>query len=51
MLSVLASVGSNDNNNDRPGFTKDGFYSGYDINGMYKKTNQEIVLTNLTGQV
>ena len=30
---VLASVGSNDNNNDRPSFSKDGFYSGYDING------------------
>ena len=27
----------------RPSFSKDGFYSGYDINGMYTKNSQEEV--------
>jgi len=47
--TVLASVGANDNNNDRPSFTKDGFYSGYDINGMYTKNSQKAVVATLTG--
>ena len=61
---MLASVGANDNNNDRPSFTKvsslqgylcltlslqDGFYSGYDINGMYTKNSQTEVIESLTG--
>jgi len=46
---VLGSVGSKDSNNDRPGFTKNGFYSGYDINGMYTKNSQLEVLTSLLG--
>lgn len=47
--TVMASVGANDNNNDRPSFTKDGFYSGYDINGMYTKNSQTEVIGTLIG--
>ena len=28
----------------RPSNSKDGFYSGYDINGMYTKNSQEKVI-------
>ena len=28
----------------RPSFSKDGFYSGYDINGMYTKNSQKEVV-------
>ena len=30
----------------RPSFSKDGFYSGYDINGMYTQNSQKEVDTD-----
>ena len=33
----------------RPSFSKDGFYSGYDINGMYTKNSQEKVIGDNDG--
>jgi len=46
---VAAAIPARDRDNDRPSFSKDGFYSGYDINGMYTKNSQEEVVAGLLG--
>jgi len=46
---VAAAIPARDQNNDRPSFSKDGYYSGYDINGMYTKNSQEEVVGGLVG--
>jgi len=46
---LAAAMSARDESNNRPSFSKDGFYSGYDINGMYTKNSQKEVVAGLVG--
>lgn len=47
--TVLAAIGARDTNNQRPSFSKDGFYRGYDIDGMMSQNGQTETITTLVG--